>query len=327
MSAKTIVRIACLLSAFLLASGTAAQSPPSPAYPVRPIKVLHGFSPGGPPDTVLRLIARHIEPALGTSVVVDNRQGASGTIAAASAARAEPDGYTLLFGVAANMAVAPAAMKTPPYDPVTAFTPIVEVARGQYVLLVRADAPARDLKSFAAWAKRSQPSLNYASPGIGTVHHMATEMLKQSLAIPLEHVPHRGGLYEAMIRGDVQVMFESMPGPLPHLEAGKMFAVGVTGSRRLPALPNVPTLVEQGVSEIDVSSWWGFVGPAGLSKAIVTRLNAEITRALAAQEVQIMLAKWNIEASPGTPEAFGAHIAAEAAKWKQRVRDANVPME
>lgn len=323
----TIIRSLLLLAATFVSSTVLAQTRPDAAYPSRPIKVLHGFGAGGPPDTVLRLIARHIEPALGTSVIVDNRPGASGTIAAIMAAAAPPDGHTLLFGVAANMAVAPAAMKTPPYDPVTAFTPIVEVARGQYVLLVRADAPARDLATLAAWVKQSKSTLNYASPGVGTVHHIATEMLKRSLGIPLEHVPHRSGLYEAMLRGDVEVMFESMPGPLPHLASGQLRAIAVTGERRLAALPELPTLAEQGVGDIDVSSWWGFVGPAGLPAGIVARINAEITRALAAPEVLAMLKKWSIEPSPGTAEAFGAHIAAEAAKWKQRVRQANVPIE
>ena len=322
-----MLRLLMILLMFCVNQAAAAQSGSTTPYPNRPIKVLHGFSAGGPPDAILRLIARQMEPALGSPVVVDNRPGASGTIAAANAARAEPDGYTLLFGVAANMAVAPAMMKAPPYDPVAAFTPIVEVARGQYVLLVRADAPARALRGLVAWARQSSPTLNYASPGIGTVHHLATEMLKRSLDIPLEHVPHRTGLYEALLRGDVQVMFESMPGPLPHLEAGKLAALAVTGTPRLPALPAVPTLAEQGVSDVDVSSWWGFVGPAGLPPAVVVRLNSEVTRALAAPEVRTMLDKWNIVASPGTPEAFGVHIAAEAQKWKQRVRDTKVPLE
>ena len=323
----TIIPSLLLLAVASLSGAALAQAKSDAAYPTRPIKVLHGFGAGGPPDTILRLVARQMEPAVGTTIIIENRPGASGTIAAAAAARAAPDGYTLLFGVAANMAVAPAAMKSPPYDPITAFAPIVEVARGQYVLLARADAPAGDVESFAAWATRSTPSLNYASPGIGTVHHLATEMLKRSLGISLEHVPHRGGLYEALLRGDVQVMFESMPGPLPHLASGQLKALAVTGERRLPALPGVPTLAEQGIGDIDVSSWWGFVGPAGLPPVIVARLNAEVTRALAAPEVRTMLAQWNIEPSPGTPQAFGALIAAEATKWKQRVRQANVPME
>lgn len=323
----TTIRLISALLTLCAFGAPLAHAAPEPAYPARPIKVMHGFQPGGPPDAVLRLIARQMEPSLGTSVVVENKPGASGTIAAAAVARAAPDGHTLLFGVAANMAVAPAAMKAAPYDPAKDFTPIVEVARGQYVLLARAEGPARDLGGFAAWAKRSAPPLRYASPGIGTVHHLAMEMLKRSLNVPLEHVPHRGGLYEALIRGDVQVMLESMPSPLPHLSVGNVVALAVTGERRLPGLPDVPTLAEQGVRDVDVSSWWGFVGPAGLPAAVVARLNAEITRALSAPEVKAILTKWSIEPSPGTPEAFGAHIAAEADKWKRRVREANVPIE
>jgi len=288
-------------------------------YPSRPIKVLHGFSAGGAPDAVLRQVAARLERSLGTPVVVENRPGASGTIAAAAVARAEPDGYTLLFGVAANLAVAPALAKPAPYDPVTAFTPIVEVARGPYVWLVRADAPARSMSEFVAWARSRPGQLNYASPGEGSVHHLATEMLKRAAGLDIVHVPVSSGMYLPLLGGQVDAMFDSMPAPLPHLASGKLRALGVTGAKRLAALPDVPTFAEQDLPGIDVNSWWGFVGPAGLPRDVVQRLNAEIGKALADPELAAALAKMAIEPSPSSPEAFGAYLAQEVARWKQVV--------
>jgi tripartite-type tricarboxylate transporter receptor subunit TctC len=310
-SIRFILLIACL----------AASVAASPAdYPARPIRILNGFQAGGPPDIVLRRIAAALETRLGQAIVVENRPGATGTIAASAVARAAPDGYTLLFGVAANLAVAPAMMAMPPYDPAEAFSPVIEVARGPYLWLVRSDSPARTLPEFVAWSRQMAGRLNYASPGRGSVHHLATEMFKEAAGLDMVHVPYKGGLYVALMAGEVQAMFESMPGPLPHLEGQKIRALGVTGPSRLPILPEVPTFREQGVADVDVSSWWGLVGPAGLPRAIVTRLNAEVAAVLAEPGLQQTLKDWGIQATPGTtPADFGSHIRSEAMRWKDRV--------
>src|SRR5688572_13005102 len=305
-----------LLLLVVALTGVTADAQP---YPSRPVKVLLGFTAGGPPDVVARRIAAKLESRLGTAVIIENRPGASGTIAATSVARAQPDGYTLLFGVAANLAVAPASMREPPYDPRAAFTPIVEVARGPYVWLVRADAPATTMHEFVAWARAQPGKLNYASPGPGSVHHLATELLKRETAMELVHVPYKGGLYTALLAGEVQAMFESMPGPIPHLAAGKLRALAVTGAKRLPALREVPTLRELGFREPDVQSWWGFVAPANLPASIVDRLNREIREVLADPEVAAILTEWNITPSAGSPDAFGRLIAQEWVRWSETV--------
>ena len=314
-----------LLSALLFSAGAACAQ----TYPSKAITLVNGFPPGGPTDLTLRQIAAKLSERLGQPTVIDNRAGASGTIAGTMVARAAPDGHTLMFGVAANLAVALATMKNPPYDPVTAFTPIVEVARGPYVWMVKPSVPANNLKEFIAWAKANPGKVNYGSPGQGSVHHLAGELFKRAAGIEMLHVPYKGGTtaYAALLGGEIDGMFDLMPSPLPHIAGGKIRALGVTGSKRLQVLPDVPTLVEQGVAGVDVHFWWGFVGPAGLPKDIVAKLNAEIARALADPELRATFAKWNIEPSPGTPEAFGAYIAQEAKRWREAVSVAGLKPE
>jgi tripartite-type tricarboxylate transporter receptor subunit TctC len=310
--------IRILAAAFAFAFATAAFGQ---AYPVRPVTLVNGFPPGGATDVVLRQIASKLGERLGQPAVVENRPGAAGTIAAAAVSRAAPDGYTLLFGVAANLAVGPATMQPPPYDPTRAFTPIVEVSRGPYLWMVRADAPARTMKEFVEWTRAHPGKANYASPGQGSVHHLATEMFKRKTGADLSHVPYKGGaaLTAALLAGEVHGLFDSPTAYLAHLRAGKIRALAVTGERRLPALPEVPTLAEQGLPTLDVHSWWGFVGPAGMPAEIVARLNAEITNTLADPDLKATLAKLGTEPTPGTPEAFRAYIAQEWARWREFV--------
>lgn len=290
-------------------------------YPTKPIRVLHGFSAGGPPDAALRVIAKALETRLGQPVVVENHVGASGTIAAGLVARAPADGYSLLFGVAANLAVAPAASTHPPYDPTKMFTPIIEVARGPYLWLVPATSPARSLAEFIALAKKEPGKLNYGTPGIASVHHLATETFARSVGIQMTHVPFgTAGLYAGILGGQIDAMFESMPGPLPHIRAGKLRALAVTGPNRLPSVGDVPTFREQGIPDPAASSWWGFVGPPGLPDAIVKKLNREITAVLGDPAVASTFEQMSIRPSPDTPAAFGEYIAAQYAHWRQQAR-------
>ena len=315
-----------LFAAAALALGASVFAQP---YPSRPVTSVNGFPPGGVTDTVLRLIASKLADRLGQSVVIDNRAGAAGTIAAAAVARAEPDGHTLLFGVAANLAVAPATMKSAPYDPAKAFTAVIEVARGPYIWMVKPEVPAKTMQEFIAWAKKNPGKFNYGSPGQGSVHHLAGEMLKQATGIEMTHVPYKGGAttYVAMLGGEIDAMFDGMPVPLPHIKAGKLRALAVTGPKRLLALPDVPTFAEQGVAGLDLHFWWGIVGPAGLPMPVIARLNAEIARALADPESKATFAKWDIEPSPGTPEAFGAYIAQQSTRWKGFVAKSSLKLD
>jgi tripartite-type tricarboxylate transporter receptor subunit TctC len=314
-----------LLLGILFAAGAAwGQS-----YPARSITILNGFPPGGATDLTLRQVAARLSDRLGQPVVIENRAGAAGTVAAAAVARAAPDGHTLLFGVAANLAVAPATMKNPPYDPATAFSPIIEIARGPYLWMVKPDVPARNLREFVDWAKTQGGKVNYGSPGQGSVHHLAGEMFRRIAGLQMVHVPYKGGntAYTAMLGGEIDAMFDSMPAPMAHLQSGRIRAIGVTGPKRLSSQPDVPTFAEQGIAGVDVHFWWGFVGPAGLPKDVVGKLNAESTRALADPELRATLAKWSIEPTPGTPEAFGAYIAQESARWREAVAASGLRLE
>jgi tripartite-type tricarboxylate transporter receptor subunit TctC len=320
---KVIRRFVCAAAA-AVATGAAAQT-----YPAKPVTLVNAFPPGGPTDIVARQIAAKLSQRFGQQVIVDNRAGAAGTIGAASVARAEPDGYTLLFGVAANLAVAPAVLKSVPYDPVKSFAPVIEVARGPYVLMVNPSVPAKDVAEFVAYAKRNPGKLNYGSPGQGSVHHLATEMLKQATGIDIVHVPYKGSApaYTAVMAGEIQVLLDGMPAPLPHLRAGKMRPLGVTGDKRLGALPEVRSFAEQGVQGVDAQFWWGILVPAGTPQPVIARLNAEIAHALNDPEIRATFDKQNIEPSPGTAEAFGAWIAAERGRWAQVVAKAGIKVE
>lgn len=296
-----------------LAQGTSS----APAYPSGPVKMVVGFAAGGAPDTTARLLAAGLARRWSQPVVVENQVGASGTLAAAAVARARPDGLTLLFGVAANLSVAPAVMRQPLYDPVKSFTPVAEVARSPYVWLVRADAPVATMPEFIAWARREPGKLNYGTPGHGTQHHLATELLKRNEGFFMVHVPYRAAAYQGLLAGDIHGMFESLPGPLALVDGGRARALAVTGPRRLAGMPLVPTLREQGLHELDVSAWWGVVGPAGMPPAIVTQLNADIRAVLAEPESRTTLARGGIEPSLGSADDFGTYIAREWRRWRE----------
>lgn len=290
-------------------------------YPTRPVTLVNGFPPGAATDTISRQIAGVLAKRLGQSVVVENRTGAAGTIGAASVVRAAPDGYTLLFGVLSNLIVGPASNKDVAYDPVQSFTPVIEIARGPYVLVVTQAVPAKTLAEFVDYARKNPGKLNFGSVGPGSAHHFAGEMLKRAAGIQMVHIPYKGGgpAYTGLLGGEIQVLLDTMPGPQQYVQAGTLRALAVTGPKRLSTLPDVPTFIEQGQDGVDVQFMFGIVGPEGLPADVVSRLNTEITQALADPEIRATLARQSIEPSPGTPEAFGALLALEWKRWREIV--------
>ena len=299
------------------------------AYPSRTISMLVPFPAGSGPDVYARLIGTKLSSHLGQSVVVENRPGAGGAIGGRALARSEPDGYTIMFGSTSSVLIAPAIAKDTPYDPVQAFAPIIQVARGPFILSVRSDLRINNLQEFIAYAKANPGKLNYGSSGIGSLHHLSTEMLRHAAKIDLTHIPYPGGAqsWTALQSGIVDVIFDSMPGPISSLQAGKARAIAVTGAKRLGALASAPmmasvqTFAEQSLPDIDVVFWFGIVAPAGTPAHIISKLNAELSRSINDPSVQQRFAQEGIDGAAGTPEDFASVIAKGAVLWRNLVTE------
>jgi tripartite-type tricarboxylate transporter receptor subunit TctC len=315
MRKRLFIALLSLLSAF----GVFA------AYPDKPITVLVGFPPGSAPDIAARLITDKLSSRIGQAIVVENRSGAAGTIAASALARAPADGYTLMFGSSSTLAIAPALYKNLPFDPVK-LTPVIQAVRGPFILTVRSELPVHDLKELVAYASERPGKLTYGSSGNGSVHHLCMEMLKSSAGLDIVHVPFKGGPPDwlAFDRGDVDMICDSMPNPAPALQSGRGRAVAITGDQRSAILPNVATFKEQGRPDVDIEFWYGFVAPPGMPADVVNTLNRAITAVLRDPEIISRNKVDGIEMAPGTPENFGRLIAAEVKKWPPIIEKAHV---
>ncbi|MFY9509526.1 MAG: tripartite tricarboxylate transporter substrate binding protein, partial [Rubrivivax sp.] len=260
------------------------------------------------------------------NVVVDNRPGAGGSLGAGEAARAEPDGNTLLMGHIGTLAVNPAMYPKLSYDPLKSFVPVAWVARVPNVLVVNAASKATTLKDFIALAKAQPGKFSYSSGGNGSAAHITTELLKMKTGLFMLHIPYRGTAPSVsdLLGGLVDCTFTGAPAVLPHVKSGRLRALAVSSSKRLAALPDVPTVAESGVPGFDADQWYGIVAPAGTPAAVVQRLNAEINKALALPEVAQQLATEGAIPTPGTPQAFGALIAREIPRWAEVVKAGNV---
>ena len=255
-------------------------------YPTKPIKLIVGFAPGGSTDIVARIVAQRLGERLGQNVVVDNKAGAGGTIGADITAKSAPDGYTLTLGTTSTHAIAPGAYSKLPYDPVADFTQISLVAITPYLLVVNPQVKATTLAEFVALAKAQPGKLNYASAGNGTATHLAMEMLKDTAGIDLVHIPYKGNAPAdlAIVGGEVQAVFGSMPALLQNTRAGKVRPLVVGSVVRSPAMPDVPTVAEQGYPGFEAALWLGVMGPANMPRPIVDRLHKEIAAIVATPE-------------------------------------------
>src|SRR5579871_460594 len=276
MSRKWI-GFAALALACLAAAMAAAQT-----YPVRPNRMLIGFAPGGPADVMARLIGPRMYMALGQPVVVENRPGAGGTLAARLTAQSEPDGYTLLLGNTSTLVISPLMYKNVGYDALQAFAPIAWLGTTSDVLVVNPKFPAKSVRELIAYAKANPGKLNFSTPGIGTPPHLIGEMLRLRAGIDIVHVPYKGGgqSIQAVIAGEVQFTFENPAVALPLVRAGSVRALAVTSPARDPQAPDVPTLIESGLPDFVSESFTGVVGPAGIPASIVARLNSVINESL-----------------------------------------------
>ena len=301
-----------------LAAPVAAQPA---AYPARPIRVIVPFPPGGATDIMARTIGQKLTQRWGQQTIIDNRPGAGGNIAADIAARAAPDGYTLFFAASAQLAVNPSLYSKVPYDAVRDFAPVILGGSVPNILVAHPSLPARSLKELIALAKAKPGQLQYASPGSGSTAHLSAELLKLEAGIDLMHIPYKGAApgVADVLGGQVPLMFVSMPSVVGHVKAGRLAGIGMTGSKRSDAAPDVPAFAET-LPRFESSAWYGIVAPASTPRDIVAKLNREIAAILKLPDVRDVLAAQGIEIIGGTPEEFGRYIKSELGKWAAVVK-------
>lgn len=318
------VVVAC--AAALLDSGTTAAAGD---YPVKPIRVLVGFAPGGSADIIARAVSQKLTDAFKQPVVVDNRSGASGIIAADLTAKANPDGYTLFEATMTTHGIGPNLYAKLPYDVVKDFEAVALMVRIPLVMFVNASVPAPNLKEFVALTKANPGKYSYASAGAGTPPHLVAELLKLKTGAQLLHVPYKGtgAALPDVVAGQVHMMVDGPPPFIPHVKSGKLKALGAASEKRNPLLPEVPTFAEAGVAGMEAGLWYGIVAPKGTPKAVVARLNAEINRALGQPDLRERFAAMSVEIVGGPPEAFARYINSELKRWGEVVRAANIKVE
>lgn len=292
------------------------------AFPVKPVRIVVGSAAGGPIDLVARLTAQKLLDAFNQQFVVENRTGAGGTIAGEYVARSARDGYTLSMGSAATLCIAPALYRKLPYDPVRDFSPISVVAATSFVLVVHPSIPARSVKEFIALAKAKPAELRFGSAGSGSATHLSAELFKSMAKIDVVHVPYKGGSQAIIdvLGGQIEFMFDTIPNSTPRIKAGKLRALGVTGSLRSVLLPGVPTISEAGVAGYEATTWFGLLAPAGTSREITNRLSAAIQKSVGAEDMKQRMLNHGLEPVGSTPEQFAQLIKLELPKWAKVVQ-------
>jgi tripartite-type tricarboxylate transporter receptor subunit TctC len=297
-------------------------------YPTRPITLIVPFPPGGSTTVMARNVADKMSAALGQQIVVDNRGGAGGTLGTRFVAKAAPDGYTILLSYTATMAIAPAMNANAGYDPGKDFTPIGMIGFAPSVLVVHPSLPVHSMAELISRAKAASSPMQYGSPGVGTVNHLAFEYLAAETGIKLQHVPYKGNgpAMSDLLGGHIPMMFLPIPVALA-IKAGTLRALAITSAKRTSLLPELPTIAESGVPDFEVALRYGLAAPAGTSPAIIARLNKELNAALAAEGVKTRLVTEGAEALPGTSEAYAADIAREEKKWGGLVKKLGLKVE
>jgi len=309
------------LALALQANPAAAQT-----FPAKPVRMIIGFAAGGTTDLVGRLVAQRLGDAWGQTVVVENRPGASGMIAAEAVAKAPADGYTLLLTPQTSLAVAPALYGKAPYDASRDFTPITLMGSTPTIMVVNPAFPAKNFAEFVELAKKSAPPLAYGSGGIGSSPHMAGELLSAQLGIRMTHIPYKGespALTDTM-GGQVPLMFGNISVAVPHIKSGKLRAIASTGSLRSPLLPDVPTVAESGLAGFAVATWFGLLGPANMPADLVGRIQRDVARVLATPDVRNRLVDLGVDIVANSPEEFAAYLRSEISRYAKVIKDAGI---
>jgi tripartite-type tricarboxylate transporter receptor subunit TctC len=318
-----------LVRGLLLAPFASGAARAQPAFPTRPVRIIVAGGTGGVIDIRARWLAQRLATELRQPVLVENRPGAGGNIGTEAVARSTPDGHTLLFVHQRTMAINPHLYPHPGYDALADFAPITRVGVGPLVLTVPSELPVRSVAELVKLAKSRPGTLNYGSPGIGTPPHLASELFKRATGIRATHVPYKGGgaLLNDLLAGQLTWSMDGMNSQLPHVNSGRLRALGVSGTRRLAPLPQVPTMAEAGVTGYEYVSWSGVSAPAGTPQFVVAQLYAAISAAVGTQDARDYFASFGLEAGDEAPEEFAAFIRAEYAKWGTVIRDAGIRLE
>jgi tripartite-type tricarboxylate transporter receptor subunit TctC len=322
---KVTIALVSAFAAFLVMPANAAAQ----TYPSRPITLVVGFAPGGGTDTVARVMQKRLSEYLGQSVVVENRAGAGGTIAADVVARANSDGHTILLATIAALAVAPHLNSKLPYNPLRDFAPISMATVSGNVLVVHPSVQAKTLAEYVKEANSRPGGISYGTSGVGSAGNLAGELFRLTAKANLVHVPYKGGgpAMSDLLGGQIPSVFASATTATPQVKAGKLRALGATGSKRSAALPDVPTIAEQGYPGYEATNWYAYVAPAKTPRNIVARLNTEIVRTLRDPETHEAILKLGEEPTPSTPEELARQIEREHATWGRVIKDAGIPVE
>ncbi len=320
---KHLAALACALAFVGMSGGARAQ-----AYPDKPIRIIVPFAAGGAVDALARIFGAKLQDAFKQPVLVENRPGAGGNIATDAVAKAAPDGYTMLLTTNGH-AISPSLYKKLPFDPVADFAPITQVVSSSLILVTNPKFPAKDLPELLALARARPGALNYGSTGIGNPLHLTMEMLKHAANVDIQMVPFRGDapLNQALVQGDVEMAVVPLGTARPQVEGGSMRAIAVTGAQRSGAMPQVPTVAEQGLAGFASASWQGLFFPAKTPADIVARVQQEIARSLEDPEVRKRLASFGADPVGSTPEQFAALVRSDIAMFAKIVKDANIPQQ
>jgi tripartite-type tricarboxylate transporter receptor subunit TctC len=320
---KTLKVVSLSLVPCVLSLGMAAAHAQQP-YPSKPIRFVAPFAPGGGTDFIARIAAQKLTEALKQQVIVENRPGAGGTLGADIGAKAPPDGYTLTV-IAGSYSVNPSLYKLT-FDPVNDITPIIQFSQGPFVIVSHPSLPAKNAKELIAIAKAKPGQLLYATSGQGSITHLATELFAMMAGIKMTHIPYKGTgpALTDTIAGQTQLLWGSAAAAVPAVKGGRLKAIGVSTMQRIPALPDVPTVNESGLKGYDVILWHGLIGPKGLPRPIVDRVNAELNKAVKSKDMEEKLATDGVSSAGGTPEQFGTLIKRDIDTWRKVVQKAGV---
>ena len=319
----------CAYTAVSCVLAVATTSALAQTYPVKPVRIIVPFAPAGPTDNQARWAAQQLNAATGQTFIVDNRPGAGGVSGTEAGIKSAPDGYTLIAGNPGPLTIAPTVRKHVPYDPQRDLAPIILIAKSASCLCAHPSLPVKGVKDFVPFAKARPGGINYGTPGVGTVGHLATELFATSAGVKLNHVPYKGAAQYTidLIAGNIEVAFNQFAISAPLVKAGKVRCLGVSATQRTPLLPDVPTIAEQGLTGFSSYNWNGMLAPAATPKPIVARIHEVLSKALKTPEARDLFVGQGHEVAALPPDEYAAFLRAETTKWAQVAKQAGIPKQ